>query len=571
MTEVPQQTQTPAQQLGLVDGQFIVKRSDGEMQSGWEVMAVREVPVKGNHAQIETRVDIILPGPTDETTLIKSNIPLDKLRSWQPAPEEASGQEDTIPSERLREIGASPVEQMVSTTRVTAEATVPQDNPSDMNEQPQEVTSAATVESGASEPVQESDGKTTEHNDDTAVGSEKPVDEFIADPVAVAEIAKRLGLPREAAAHEVEIKLREQLAELDQVARSLAEFTPHSRRAVSEILATLGEGRNHLSGGSRREIQNFLENGYSILRTLAIDDKKLSSMPASIRNAVRELQPQIAHFGEQASVMMGRDMPRNLTGAFDTGPAQPVANTLRRIESLATSAAQSRSEVEEELAQVIGYRRVDEEHSTNSAEDRSAPDVFDVLASAEKTPSKAVRVKDGLREKFTKSLGDMVVDKPGDDAVKTRIEIAKTLVDSGEAEAILSAIPFMAEPQLSPELITKKYPAVWLDEPIYVDPVKIDGAGGFDSWLGRGYQGSGSVARREAPGGTRKSIDQIKDYATRDTTIPELSADGGLRVIVAKNGTFVFSENAHRAAAGKLRGEPLPVTAFEVIKYDGEL
>jgi hypothetical protein len=113
--------------------------------------------------------------------------------------------------------------------------------------------------------------------------------------------------------------------------------------------------------------------------------------------------------------------------------------------------------------------------------------------------------------------------------------------------------------------------AVWLAEPLHVDPTKIIGAVGFDAWTGRGYQGQGSVSRRDGPSGTRQSILQIEDYATRKTKLPVLGADGGIAIIRANDGVFAFSHNAHRAAAAKLRNEALATTSLEIFEFNGNL
>ena len=113
--------------------------------------------------------------------------------------------------------------------------------------------------------------------------------------------------------------------------------------------------------------------------------------------------------------------------------------------------------------------------------------------------------------------------------------------------------------------------AVFLDEPLYVSPDRIIGAEGFNSWMGRGTDGTGDVSTRDGKAATIRSIDQIKDYATRETQLKTVGANDRITVVQADNGVFLYSNSAHRSAAAKLRGEPLGVDALEVYKYDGAL
>lgn len=108
---------------------------------------------------------------------------------------------------------------------------------------------------------------------------------------------------------------------------------------------------------------------------------------------------------------------------------------------------------------------------------------------------------------------------------------------------------------------------VWLEKPLYANPDKIRGAVSFTSWMGRGQYGQGDVAIRERPG-KRSSFEQIMDYATRESQLPYLSNDGGLNLIITHDDAFFFSSNAHRAAAAKIRQEPLGFRRLSIYKVE---
>lgn len=529
LMEVPNNTPTPAQELGLNDKEFIVRRSSGELEQGWQIDDVREVA-----ASAETPNDTIavatISRPDDEhDRILQKVIPVADLQSWQPRPEDDGLNAETLPRERIQKIiGSGLLEQVV--------------------EKPIEVMGT----------------------DDTKSSLEE---DFTPKDTTVAEAAERLGLPRESDPDMVEDRLREQMAELDSMANSLNDLVPISSRTSSEIRQTLSAGSSRLTGSSRDALNQYIEGPYKTLRALALDEQKLATMPGPLRRVVGEMQGQITRFGEQVFTMTGGNMPRGIVGGFDTESAEQVLRTLQRVEELASSATRSLADTEQQLTDVIGMKRANEEYEAVAAkaEKRPRADVFEVLERAEKTDTVAIRVKGELREELAASLDEITTDKLSDEELGAVVAATREKVASGEAEQELAGMDFMAGPGLDGSLVRERQRAVWLDEPIYIDPTKISGADGFESWMGRGPSGTGSVSRREGTGGTRSSIDQITDYASRDTPIPELGADGGLQVILANNGTFVFSSNAHRAAAAKLRGEPLPVSVFDIVRYDGEL
>lgn len=147
--------------------------------------------------------------------------------------------------------------------------------------------------------------------------------------------------------------------------------------------------------------------------------------------------------------------------------------------------------------------------------------------------------------------------EPDADEVAAGVRRARQLEADGMLGASLLAMEFMPEHRCK-RLIGDTEPInLWFDRPLYAEPTQVLGAVSFGSWMGRGYMGQGEVARRESRG-TRASFEQITDYATREGQLPYLSADGGLNLILGNDQEpFLYASNAHRAAAAKLRNEPL--------------
>ena len=133
---------------------------------------------------------------------------------------------------------------------------------------------------------------------------------------------------------------------------------------------------------------------------------------------------------------------------------------------------------------------------------------------------------------------------------------ARELFEAGLIDSSLSGMDFISENRFKSIIRDKSPVNLWLEKPLYAKPEMIFGAVSFASWLGRGYEGSGQVNIRERRG-HRTSKEQIIDYATRETQLPYLGNDGGLNMVLHEGSAILFSSNAHRAAAAKLRNEPL--------------
>lgn len=161
------------------------------------------------------------------------------------------------------------------------------------------------------------------------------------------------------------------------------------------------------------------------------------------------------------------------------------------------------------------------------------------------------------------SLG-IVITPPTKENIKKGVDRAKELITSGKAIRLLENSPFVdSNSQRDLYDSHPKKEILWLDKPIFVDPKKIMGVPGHESWAGRGRKGSAAMKHRQS-GKVMTSFEVISDYATRETPLPALGADGGLSLILTKDGPVLLAENAHRVSAAKLRNEPLGVTSLEI-------
>ena len=166
-------------------------------------------------------------------------------------------------------------------------------------------------------------------------------------------------------------------------------------------------------------------------------------------------------------------------------------------------------------------------------------------------------------------VSDVFAAEPTEVDIQEGISHARDLVSRGLAGSELAGEPFMdnAEFQnLVNNALSKQQ--IWLETPMYVKPGSINGAEGFDSWEGRGLHGRDEVANRESnsSAATRSSFEQIVDYATRGTQIKK-NTDGELNIFITKDGVVkTYTIGSHRAAAAKLRGEPLGYTAITIYR-----
>lgn len=181
-----------------------------------------------------------------------------------------------------------------------------------------------------------------------------------------------------------------------------------------------------------------------------------------------------------------------------------------------------------------------------------------LLDGLEPDSSGYVRLDEARRLKLETILRDCgaAVQPPSPEEIKQGIASATSLVDSGKAEEYLKTQPFLDWDEIKPE---GKSVAVALERPIYIAPDSIAGAQSFDDWRGRPL----SIFKQDDMGDMKTSLEVIQDYATRGTQLPAIY----LSMLPQKDSSLIlYSENAHRAAAAKLRSEPIAVTALYIYK-----
>jgi hypothetical protein len=189
------------------------------------------------------------------------------------------------------------------------------------------------------------------------------------------------------------------------------------------------------------------------------------------------------------------------------------------------------------------------------------PKLFEVINKANKDELGNYPFDDTNSELFLRSLRAYGVEgePESEEEIMQGIEHAKAIVDAHDAAGFLQRdTSFMTETQMKELTRGSKNYRIRFKGAASIDPMLIKGVGGFDSWAGRGSYGDGSVATRETyhENSTRKSIEQITDYATRDTQLPKMEGFA-LNLILTDDGPVYYGTNAHRVAAARLRGEQL--------------
>lgn len=194
-------------------------------------------------------------------------------------------------------------------------------------------------------------------------------------------------------------------------------------------------------------------------------------------------------------------------------------------------------------------------------------DIVDVIADMRKTiPYEYGSGAEGdYRERIVQALDAIGVrgSDQSEDTVELNIYNARALVENGEARRILKEHPFVDPEDLKdnrPESQIESTSMVDFPEPILINWSRLDGAASFNSWLGRGVNGTGKVSHREL-NKNRTSIEAIFDYASRDTPLPPVD----LQLYLTDDETYLFAENSHTAAAAILRQENLKCKWLRVV------
>lgn len=124
--------------------------------------------------------------------------------------------------------------------------------------------------------------------------------------------------------------------------------------------------------------------------------------------------------------------------------------------------------------------------------------------------------------------------------------------------------PFMSTSEIDKRLDpSASQLEIHLSKPFEVPAHMIMTAEGMDSWLGRGEDGAGEKSAGEE--GSASSLDQIVEYAGRDTPIPPVEA---MNMYVQPNGVVFYGltgQGAHRTAAKVLRSDS-PIKVSDRIK-----
>ncbi len=203
---------------------------------------------------------------------------------------------------------------------------------------------------------------------------------------------------------------------------------------------------------------------------------------------------------------------------------------------------------------------------------RRTPKFGELLAKINKDSGGTYRPDAVQSKAIVESLSQFGIRPESQHDVDTGVETAKRLVAQGGDRRLLDALRFMPDRSFGALITGSKLVQVVLEgAAIEVGARQLSGAEGFDSWMGRGESGTREVhARQILPNGKekRQSIEQIRDYATRETDIPLLDSFG-LSIVLTDKGPVYYSHNAHRAAAAQLRGGALRTKVINLYDVRG--
>lgn len=188
----------------------------------------------------------------------------------------------------------------------------------------------------------------------------------------------------------------------------------------------------------------------------------------------------------------------------------------------------------------------------------SGRDLKDLLTGLEPDNSGNVHLDESRRLRLETMLRDCgaAVQPPSPEEIRQGIESARALVAAGKAEDYLKAQTFVdweAVPR-NPG----RAESVVLEHPIYIAPDSIAGAQSFQDWRGR----PNHILKQDDMGDKKPSLDVIADYATRGAPLPAVELD----LMPQEDGLILYAEDADRAAAARLRSEPVAVDSFRIYK-----
>jgi hypothetical protein len=170
-----------------------------------------------------------------------------------------------------------------------------------------------------------------------------------------------------------------------------------------------------------------------------------------------------------------------------------------------------------------------------------------------------LQVPELMQEKFSELMSALGFTKDGPDKTEVAqgVQRAEKIIYSGEAQAVLEQMPFKHRPYTEVDVFD-----VDLPQKFFVNPELITGAESFVSWSGRGAHFK-SIVNKEGDAVNARSIDIIKDYASRETQLPYL--EDGVTVHITDTGLEYYTMNSHRTAAALLRQEHLGFESVKII------
>ncbi len=222
-------------------------------------------------------------------------------------------------------------------------------------------------------------------------------------------------------------------------------------------------------------------------------------------------------------------------------------------------AAPERGPSQEEIVVNMGRRA-----TTLAAETAEMPAAVDgLIAAIQEIPLDDFKVHRAMEDQLSpiatglEQLG-ILAEQLQDEELRTRIgEMQHTSTE--DLEARLAEMPFFSPDELPTK--RREHHIYWPRGSVFhIDPAKITGATHFTDWRGRPPENSKD---REM-----YSSSVIVDYARRPTALPPLESDA-LCMVIDKDGqvSYFCATSTHRAAAAKLRGEPMAFNGLRVFDY----
>lgn len=188
-------------------------------------------------------------------------------------------------------------------------------------------------------------------------------------------------------------------------------------------------------------------------------------------------------------------------------------------------------------------------HSDTSLNDEARENKFEVL---KHELGEAIKATDQVKkDKYFMASREDVFRTRGWLMFRSTDEQVTPLIDAIVEGSIRGGAQFMEDRDFM-QLADQDRPAIVIDskdKPVEIPVTAIVSAAGFRSWQdGRGRNSEGRLILKD----DKPSHEVIKDYASRETEIPNIDVTA---VILPDGKVIYLSENAHRAAAAKMKGQ----------------